>query len=227
VRLRDPVSGQDATSNDASTASPTVGPDGDVYFGILEAPLYSNHARGWLLHFSKDLSKQKPFGAFGWDDTASIVPASMVPRYHGRSTYLLMTKYNDYADGGGTGINRLAILDPNETAIDPISRTRSMRVVESIAATAPDPQASVDHPGAVLEWCINMAAVDPKTRSVFANNRDGRLYRWDLRTNRFSQVITLSPSIGEAYTPTAIGPDGTVYVIHDSVLFAVGARRSA
>ena len=65
------------------TASPTVGPDGDVYIGVLENPFASNHDRGWLLHFSGDLSTTKTPGAFGWDDTPSIVPASMVPSYHG------------------------------------------------------------------------------------------------------------------------------------------------
>src|SRR5204862_1064709 len=41
-----------------------------------------------------------------------------------------------------------------------------------------------------------------------------------------SQQVVLSPGIGEAYTPTAIGPDGTVYAINMSVLSAVGQRYS-
>jgi hypothetical protein len=32
----------------------------------------------------------------------------------------------------------------------------------------------------------------------------------------------LTPGIGEAYTPTLVGPDGTVYAINDATLFAVG-----
>src|SRR5262249_53578085 len=50
---------------DDGTASPTVGPDGDVYFGVLENPFPHNHDRGWLLHFSADLSQSKTAGAFG------------------------------------------------------------------------------------------------------------------------------------------------------------------
>ena len=37
----------------------------------------------------------------------------MVPSYSGNSTYLLMTKYNNYAGvGSGNGSNRLAVVDP-------------------------------------------------------------------------------------------------------------------
>jgi hypothetical protein len=37
-----------------------------------------------------------------------------------------------------------------------------------------------------------------------------------------SESVTLTSGIGEAYTPTAIGVDGTVYAINDAILFAVG-----
>jgi hypothetical protein len=55
-----------------------------------------------------------------------------------------------------------------------------------------------------------------------ANSEDGKLYRWDLATNKLSERITLSGGIGEAYTPTLIGSDGTVYGINDAVLSAIG-----
>ena len=74
------------------------------------------------------------------------------------------------------------------------------------------------------EWCINTAAVDPSTQSVMVNNEDGKLYRWHLPTNTLSQAITLSSGIGEAYTPTLIGSDGTAYAINKAVLSAVGQR---
>ena len=52
-----------AVSSNDGTASPTVGPDGDVYFGVLENPLRSTHERGWLLHFDADAdARRRPAG---------------------------------------------------------------------------------------------------------------------------------------------------------------------
>jgi hypothetical protein len=220
VRLTDPSSGLDADLCDCSSATPTVGPDGDVYFGVLENPFPNHNDRGWLLHFNSDLSKTKTPGSFGWDDTASIVPASLVSSYHGSSSYLLMTKYNNYGGvGTGDGHNRIAILDPNATEKDPvISTTLVMKEVITVLGVTPDP----NYPGGVKEWCINTAAIDPFTKSVLANSEDGNLYRWDLTSNTLSEVITLSTGVGEAYTPTAIGSDGTVYAINKAVLDAIG-----
>ncbi len=221
VLLKDPKSGGNAILPDDGTASPMVAPDGKVFFGVLENPF--NSSKGWMLQFTADLAQQGTPGAFGWDDTASIVPASMVASYHGASTYLLMTKYNNYAGLGGDGVNRLAILDPNDTAIDPRTGQTVMKEVMSIAGITPDAEFLAAHPNAVREWCINTAVVDPFTHSILANSEDGALYRWDLNTNTFTQRVVLTPGIGEAYTPTLIGQDGKVYAINNATLFAVGA----
>lgn len=223
VRLKDPSSGEDAWIINESSASPTVGPDGDVYLGVLETPFPDHNDRGWLLHFDSTLAQSKIPGSFGWDDTASVVAASLVSSYQGTSCYLLMTKYNNYATiGTGNGVNKVAVLDPNATESDPILHSVNvMKEVLTIKGVTPDPDFP-QLPHAVREWCINTAAVDPVTRSVMVNSEDGKLYRWDLNGNRFKQVITLSSGIGEAYTPTVIGPDGTTYAINDAVLFAVG-----
>jgi hypothetical protein len=206
-----------------SSASPTVGPDGDVYFGTNNG----YHGRGVMNHFSADLSQVKTSASFGWDDTASIVPRSMVPSYHGNSSYLLLVKYNDYAGLGGTGVNRLAIVDPNDqTQVDPVTGATVMKEILTIAGVTPDDEFP-GVPGAVREWCINTAVVDPATGSVLVNSEDGRLYRWDLRTNTFTQSITLTSGVGEAYTPTLIGADGKVYAINNATLFAVGAVPEA
>jgi hypothetical protein len=92
----------------------------------------------------------------------------------------------------------------------------------TIAGVTRDPDFPT-FPNAVREWCINTAVVDPATNSVLANSEDGKLYRWDLTTNTFTQVITLTAGLGEAYTPTLVGPDGTVYAINNATLFAVWA----
>ena len=68
------------------------------------------------------------------------------------------------------------------------------------------------------------AAVDPVTKAVMANNEDGKLYRWDLTTNTLSEQVVLTEGIGEAYTPTVIGPNGIVYAINNAILFAVGSE---
>jgi hypothetical protein len=213
-----------ATLPDDGTASPTVGPDGDVYFGVLENPFASNHDRGWLLHFNSALSQTKTPGAFGWDDTASVVPASLVASYHGGSPYLLMTKYNNYADSfaHGNGVNKIAILDPQNSMTDPVSSNAVMSEVITIAGPTPDDDFTNNFPNAVREWCINSAAVDPATKSVLANNEDGKMYRWDLTSNTLSETITLTTGIGEAYTPTLVGMDGTIYAINNATLFAIG-----
>lgn len=217
VPLKDPKSGQDAWIFDDSSATPTTGPDGDVYYGVLEMPFPENNDRGWLLHFNADLSETKTPGAFGWDDTASLVEASMVPSYTGTSSYLLMCKYNNYANVGGNGQNRIAILDPQATETDPITGATVMKEVLTILGPTPNPPLA-----GVKEWCINSAAVDIPGKSVLAGSEDGKLYRWDLTTNTLSQTMVLTTGLGEAYTPTAIGVDGTVYAINNAILFAVG-----
>jgi hypothetical protein len=228
VFLDDPRPGShNAGELDDGTASPLVGPDGDVFLGVF--PEQFNGSRGFMLHFDSTLTVAHAPGAFGWDDTASIVPASMVPSYTGPSSYLLFTKYNNYAGSGnfhgGDGYNLIAILDPSETQTDTRNDGATIQVMKevmTIAGPTPDPEFIDKFPNARREWCINSAVVDPATKSVFANSEDGKLYRWDLTSDSFTQVVTLTPGVGEAYTPTWMGPDGAVYAINNATLFAVG-----
>lgn len=215
VAAKNPQTGGNAIFHDSGTASPTIGPDGDVYMGVFDGT-----SRGWLEHYSSDLATTKTPGGFGWDNTASIVPASMVPSYHGGSSYLLMTKYNNYVETGGGGQNMIAILDPNSSMIDN-QRTNStgatiMKTV--LTKLGPTPNAE----GGVYEWCDNDAVVDPATGSVLVTSEDGHLYRWNLATNTLSETMTLGGGLGEAYTPTLIGPDGTVFALNNGLLHAIG-----
>lgn len=220
VLLLDPQTRIAARVIDDSTASPTIGPDGDVYFGVLETRSNEHNGRGWLLHFDATLTETKIPGSFGWDITASIVPAAMVPKYSGTSPYLIASKYNNYARAGtGDSKNRIAILDPNDRQPDMIAEgVIVMREVQTILGATPDPS----FPGGFVEWCINTMAVDPLTKSVLANCEDGVLYRWDLATNALSEQIRLTSGLGESYTPTAVGADGKVYAINNAILFALG-----
>ena len=218
--LTDPQTGAAARITDDSTASPAIGPDGDVYIGVLETVAGAHNQRGWLLHFDATLATIKTPGSFGWDDTASFVAKDLVPSYKGNSAYLVMTKYNNYARAGsGDSKNRIAVLDPNDTQTDPISGKAVMREVLTILGTTPDPT----FPGGVVEWCINTAAVDPFTKSILVNSEDGYLYRWNLTNNTLSEKIRLTSGLGESYTPTAIGADGKVYAINNAIMFALGS----
>jgi hypothetical protein len=221
VLLKDPVSGLPAFVSTSSSASPTVGPDGDVYYGVLENPFPSHDDRGWLLHYNATLTRAKTPGSFGWDNTVSVLPARALPGYHGRSRYLLVSKYNNYLGIGphGNGRNRVALLDPRASQKDPYADTRVMRAVHAVLSPSHEPGTPA---GARYEWCINSAAVDPADHSVIVNSEDGTLYRWDLARDTLAERIHLNRPRAEAYTPTLVGPDGTVYAINDATLYAVG-----
>ena len=218
VLLLEPGTGATARISDDGTSSPTIGPDGDVFYGVLEHTFGSHNGRGWLLHFDATLATVKTPGGFGWDDTASVVPASMVPSYTGPSSYLLMTKYNNYEGvGTGDGLNRVAIVDPKAMQADPVTLLPIMREVLTILGVTPESAGSA----AVKEWCINTAAVDPATKSILVNSEDGWLYRWSLVSNTFTQRIQLTSGVAESYTPTAVGADGAVYAVNNAVLFSI------
>ncbi|HYD23505.1 MAG TPA: hypothetical protein VEB68_01825 [Croceibacterium sp.] len=221
VALIDPNLNVPARISDDGTSSPVVGPDGRVFYGVLEAQFPTHNARGWLLQFDALLNPAGVPGSFGWDVSPSVIPASMVPSYNGASTYLLAQKYNNYAGvGSGDGLNRLAVLDPRASQADPVvPAVQVMREVMTILAPTLDAGSAT----ARREWCINTMAADPQRNSMLANNEDGRMYRWDLATNTLSQSIQLTAGLGQAYTPTLVGADGAVFAISDATLFAIRA----
>lgn len=221
--LRDPRTGQRARVSDSATASPMVGPDGDVYLGVLDGTREDHNGRGWLLHFDETLSQSRLPGSFGWDDTPSLVPASMLPGYAGGSPYLLLVKYNNYYNAGsGDGINQMAVIDPRASQTDRFAPLDAvvpvMKEVLLIAGPTPDPETT----GGVFEWCVNTAVVDPQTGSALVNSEDGRIYRWDLQRNALTESVRMNPGVGQAYTPSVVGPGGVVYAINNAQLHAIG-----
>jgi hypothetical protein len=221
VALLDPNLGGPARLSDDGTAAPVVGPDGRVFYGVLERTFGTHNARGWLLQFDAALNPVGVPGSFGWDVSPSVIPASMVPSYTGTSTYLLAQKYNNYKGvGTGVGLNQLAVLDPGASQADAIVPTvQVMREVLTILGPTLDAGSTT----ARREWCINTMAADPQRKSILANNEDGMLYRWDLTTNTLSQGIRLNAGLGQAYTPTWVGADGGVYAISNATLYAIRA----
>ena len=221
VALTDPNLLTPARISDDGTASPVIGPDGRVFYGVLEAQFPTHNARGWLLQFDALLNPAGVPGSFGWDVSPSVIPASMVPSYTGTSTYLLAQKYNNYVGvGTGDGLNRMAVLDPKASQADSIvPGVQVMREVLTILGPTLDGGSAT----ARREWCINTMAADPARKSILANNEDGILYRWDLATNTLSQGLRLNAGLGQAYTPTLVGADGAVYAISNATLYSIRA----
>jgi hypothetical protein len=226
--LKDPRNGGTANASviSQSTSSPMVAPDGRVFFGVMA----NNGSRGFMLQFSGDLTTEYTPGGFGWDNTASIVPTSMVPQYTGTSPYLIFTKYNNYYMGGGAdganGTNMVAVLDPNDTEVEFHPSSNGLLVMKRVLfKLGPTPDPSFPAP-AVYEWCINDAAVDPATQSVLVNSEDGHFYRWYLPTNTLTQTLQLTSGASEPYTMTVIGTDGSMYGMEDGILFSVGRTPS-
>lgn len=235
VVLQDPsVAGQARLINESS-ASPMVGPDGHVFMGVFGNQWRESH--GWTLQFDADLKstnafgKALPVGAFGWDDTPSVVPAYAVPSYHGRASYLILCKYNNYddngSDAGADGSNKVAVLDPTSNDLS-VDRQTGIKVMNEILTVLGPTKTNDDakHPDARNEWCINSAAIDVNGKAAIINSEDGHMYRWSFVTNQPTETLDLQPATGEAYTETAVGPDGQLYVINNAILFAIGANQA-
>jgi hypothetical protein len=192
-----------------------------VFYGVLENPFLSHDGRGWLLHYNATLTRTKTPGSFGWDNTPSVLPARAVPGYRGTSPYLLVSKYNNYlgVKPHGDGRNKVAVLDPRSSRKDPYANVRVMKAVQTILSPVHGPGTPAR---ARYEWCINSAVVDTADDSVIVSSEAGILYRWDLAHNTLAERIRLNRPQPEAYTPTIIGPDGTVYAINNATLYAIG-----
>jgi hypothetical protein len=207
---------------DESSSSPTVAPDGSIFYGAYTA---YNFAQGHMLHFSANGDFLNSFN-FGWDNTPAIYP-------HG-GTYSVIFKNNHYAGGS-------YCVDPNWC---PVARTSTELLgPEAYFVTQFDPNLNIewtfqntntqsctrnadgsvtcvsDHPNG-FEWCVNAAVVDANG-TVYANSEDGNLYAIGqggvMLQNIFQQL-----ALGAAYTPASLDGAGRIYSQNDGHLFVVG-----
>jgi hypothetical protein len=194
--------------SDLSSASPFVGPDGDVFVGCWGTFVNQSSSRyvGWLLHFDRVLEKVKTPGGCGWD----TIPVIYVEDIGG--SYQLLLKCNDYAGiNGGLGLNRLVLIDPQTAEPDPKgSGVQVMRVVKSVLSPTMD-LSSTGIPNARTEWCVNRLGID--RRIAIANNEDSWLYQWDLVSGNLTRLVQLSDwSNFQAYTSVVLS-DNDAFVL--------------
>jgi outer membrane protein assembly factor BamB len=117
-------------ADDQSSSTPSVAPDGSIFFGALDFDA-STTGRGVLLKFSPDGQYLAAFN-FGWDETPAIYPHD--------GTYSLIIKNNYYATDGPYYISQL------DSNLRPEWHFKN----DTIDAT---------HPFG-YEWCVNAPAVD-------------------------------------------------------------------
>ena len=121
--LIDPNTGTPARVSDDGTASPVVGPDGRVFYGVLErrSPR-TTRAAGCCSSMRCSRRASTP-GSFGWDDRRRRDPGvdgAVVRRrvdLPARAEVQQLPRRRH-----GRRANRLAVLDPSATQADPICR---------------------------------------------------------------------------------------------------------
>jgi hypothetical protein len=190
---------------------PVVAPDGDVYM-VTPARKQSvaNVGNGWLMHFSADLKVKGTQAQVMATETPSIVPASMVPSYHGRSTYLLVApRYTPPAENKtGSDRQRLSLFDPVHSM-----KRLSPEFLLPLVGSQQQP---------AFGFVSSPVTVDPSSGAIYLINAADQLMRWNV-----SNVldITAPLSLGsqieqEGGSPVVIGPDGQVYAVVGGSLFA-------
>jgi outer membrane protein assembly factor BamB len=210
---------------DDSSASVTVAPDGSVLYGS-----YTRYdfERGHLLKFDANGQFQASY-PFGWDSTPAIYPHN--------GTYSIVIKDNEY--GGGPQFGSYCAVDaicpprPNGpffiTQLDPAlhvewkfqnTNTQSCTRNADGSVTCVPNASGTQWPNIGFEWCINAPVVDTNG-VVYADSEDGNLYAIN-QGGTLRQNIFLDQALGAAYTPLAIGPDGTIYTENRGTLFAIG-----
>src|SRR5437016_3448209 len=209
---------------DDSSATPTVAPDGSIFFG---AYTRYNFAQGHMLHFSATGDFLNSFN-FGWDNTPAI--------YSHNGTYSVIFKNNHYGGGPDFGSycddsnwcperSASQTLGPQSffvTQFDPNLNIEWSFQNTNTQSCSRQPDGSLscqsDHPDG-FEWCVNAAIVDANG-VVYDNSEDGNLYAIG-QGGVFLKRIFQQLAIGAAYTPASMDAKGRIYSQNDGHLFIV------
>ena len=212
---------------DDASSSPTVAPDGSVFYG---AYTRYNYAQGHLMHFS---SSGAYLGAyrFGWDLTPGIVRQGSGP-----NNYSVVIKDNQYGEVG-TYCDTEAFCPSDRTIANSAGYPEAYFVTQldrnlvvqwrfqntNTFSCSRQPDGSVtcvsDHPNG-FEWCVNATVIDANG-VVYANSEDGNLFAIN-PDGTLKQKIFQQLALGAAYTPASIGLDGKIYSQNAGHLFVAG-----
>jgi hypothetical protein len=210
---------------DDSSSSITVTPEGSLLYGS-----YTRYdfARGHLLKFDSNGQFQASY-SFGWDSTPAI--------YQHGATYSIVIKDNEYGGGPqfGSYCNTDAFCPPRNNGPFFITQLDPNLNVEWKFQNTNNQKCSRNPDGTItcvpnssgnqwinigFEWCINAPVIDAQG-VVYANSEDGNIYAIN-QGGTLKQNLFLDLALGAAYTPLAIGPDGTVYTENKGTLFVIG-----
>jgi len=199
---------------DQSTASPSIAPDGSIFFGVSTA---YNSFRGHLMKFSSAGEFLAAYD-FGWDTTPAIYPHD--------GTYSVILKNNHYGARSYCGLEPFCQRDDERYEI--VSLTADLQMEWSFISPnilgcerQDDGSRQCVAQANGYEWCVNMVAID-RDGVAYANSEDGSLYAID-RSGKLLGSVFLKVATGAAYTPLAIGPDGRIYTQNAGTLFVVGS----
>jgi len=210
---------------DDSSSTPTVAPDGSIYYGAYTA---YNWLQGHMLHFDSNGNFLNAFN-FGWDNTPAIYPHN--------GTYSVIFKNNHY---GGAGLGDYCFdpnwcperSNPNSSFLGPeqyfvsqfdpnLNLQWSFQNTNTQSCTR-NPDGTItcvsDHPNG-FEWCVNAAVVDANG-VVYANSEDGNLYAIGQGGVQLQHIFQ-NLAIGAAYTPASLDNKGRIYSQNDGFLFVV------
>jgi outer membrane protein assembly factor BamB len=190
-------------ANDLASSSPIALPDGGVVYGVFTN---INGSRGHLMKLDASGGFVGAYD-FGWDTTPAI--------HAHDGTYSIVIKDNHYATDGPFFITQLDADLNVEWQFAHTNTETCERLPDGTVSCFDDGE----HPNG-FEWCINAPAVD-RDGTVYATSEDGNFYAIGQGGTETARVF-LDRTLGAAYTPLAIDPEGRIYAMNNGELSVLG-----